>query len=366
MKQTVIAAARCLVVFTCFCLPGAIGWTRPVTQPEAVATHRGVLANTRTHTDTPRIAVMSAFEPEWAVLLGALRGAKTHQIGAQRFVTGRLQGQDVVLFLSGISMVNAAMTTQKALDHFNIRAVVFSGIAGGVNPALSMGDVVVAEAWGQYLESIFARETPTGFKVPPFLKAEYPNFGMIHPRAIDVLRLAPQGPSDALAQGAPDVEALGALATKLQPRIEKRYWFPADPALLQTARSLIGKVQLERCTASQQCLSHTPQIVVGGHGVSGPAFVDNAAFRDFAFSVLQAQVLDMESAAAAQVAFSSGVPFIAFRSLSDLAGGGSAENEMGAFFALASTNSAKVVLSFLAALPAKKSAAIKTAATNGR
>jgi adenosylhomocysteine nucleosidase len=41
----------------------------------------------------------------------------------------------VVLFLSGISMTNAAMTTQLALDRFRVTHVVVSGIAGGVNPA---------------------------------------------------------------------------------------------------------------------------------------------------------------------------------------------------------------------------------------
>jgi adenosylhomocysteine nucleosidase len=40
----------------------------------------------------------------------------------------------VVLFLSGISMTNAAMTTQLALDRFKVSHVVVSGIAGGVNP----------------------------------------------------------------------------------------------------------------------------------------------------------------------------------------------------------------------------------------
>ena len=49
------------------------------------------------------------------------------------------------------------------------------------------------------------------------------------------------------------------------------------------------------------------------------------------------------------VAYSNGVPYIAFRSLSDLAGGGNGENEMGTFMAIAADNSAKVLLAFLAA-----------------
>lgn len=43
------------------------------------------------------------------------------------------------------------------------------------------------------------------------------------------------------------------------------------------------------------------------------------------------------------------MPFIAFRSLSDPAGGGKGENEMGTFMKIAANNSARVLLAFLAA-----------------
>ena len=89
--------------------------------------------------------------------------------------------------------------------------------------------------------------------------------------------------------------------------------------------------------------------MVGGNGVSGQAFVDNAAFREYAFKTFQANVLDMETAAVGMVAYSNSVPFIAFRSLSDLAGGGEGENEMLIFLSIAAENSARVMLAFLAA-----------------
>jgi adenosylhomocysteine nucleosidase len=64
-----------------------------------------------------------------------------------------------------------------------------------------------------------------------------------------------------------------------------------------------------------------------------------------------ADVIDMKSASVAHVAYANKTPFIAFRSLSDLAGGGAAENEMGTFFQLASDNSAAFVREFLKRLP---------------
>src|SRR5688572_20580270 len=101
----------------------------------------------------PRTAVMSAFAPEWQSLRAAMVDPREHAARGTTFVTGRLEGQDVVLLLSGISMVNAAMTTQQALDRFNVERIIFSGIAGGVDPDLKIGDVVVATQWGQYLEA---------------------------------------------------------------------------------------------------------------------------------------------------------------------------------------------------------------------
>ena len=90
---------------------------------------------------------------------------------------------------------------------------------------------------------------------------------------------------------------------------------------------------------------------MGGNGVSGQSFVDNAKFRTYVFDTFKARVLDMESAAVAHVAYTNGVPYIAFRSLSDLAGGGESANEIDVFLALASANAAKVVTAFLRAMP---------------
>lgn len=277
--------------------------------------------------DTPRLAVISAFAPEWTTLTAALEGAETHTVNGTSFVTGSLAGKEVVLFLSGVSMVNAAMTTQLALDHFAIDGIVFSGIAGGIDPALHIGDVVVAGQWAQYLEGIMAREVAPGeFAIPPFLKSDFPNYGMIFTGPVEVASDRPDSP-------------------------EAKYWFAADPHMLEVAAEVAGSFDLMACNAENACLSVPPKVVVGGNGVSGMSFMDNAGFRAFVFDTFQAEVVDMESAAVAQVAYVNKVPFIAFRSLSDLAGGGEGENEMGVFMSLAAENSALLVRRFLAALP---------------
>lgn len=277
--------------------------------------------------NTPRIAIISAFEPELTELLPLMQGARQHRVHGVDFTTGTLAGKQVVLFLSGISMTNATMNTQRALDHFNVSHIVFSGIAGGVNPSLHIGDVVVAAQWGQYLEVLMAREVAPGrYTAPDWMQAELtlPAFGMMHPRPVEV-------------------------RSAVQPAIRKQFWFPVDAQMLQVASGL-KDVALARCLGNA-CLPHPPRVQVGGNGVSGQAFVDNKAFREYAFNTFGAHVLDMETAATAMVAHSNGVPFIAFRSLSDLAGGGEEANEMITFMGLAASNSAKVLMAFLTAWP---------------
>jgi adenosylhomocysteine nucleosidase len=273
----------------------------------------------------PRIAVITAFQPELSLLLAKAQDKKAYTANGVQFTTAVLEGKPVVLFLSGISMVNAAMNTQLALERFKITHIVFSGIAGGINPALNIGDVTVPAQWSQYLEGVFAREEKPGkFKTPAWMQDILPgNFGMVHTRPVEVQRAGSEKP-------------------------ESKFWFAANPKMLEVAKTLTT-LNLIKCNAANQCLSHAPKVVVGGNGVSGQVFMDNTKFREYTFKTFNANVVDMETAATAMVAHANGVPYIAFRSLSDLAGGGEGENEIGTFFQIAADNSANVVLAFLRA-----------------
>ena len=295
----------------------------------------GARASVEAHTGsprdvTPRIAIVSAFDAELTRLRDSARITSTRVINGRTHWLGELGGHDVVLMLSGYSMVNAAMTTQTLLDHFTVTQLVFSGIAGGVNPALAVGDVTVPAQWGNYQEQVFARETGAGWEHNG-MAGEFPNFGMMFPRGESIVARTDR--PDSLA---------------------RRFWFPVDSASLATARRAAERVRLARCTTTGECLGHAPRIVFGGNGVSGPTFVDNAAYREYVWRTFTADALDMETAAVALVANQNGVPYIAFRSLSDLAGGGPGGNEVRTFGRLAADNSAAVVLAYLRALPPRR------------
>jgi adenosylhomocysteine nucleosidase len=274
-----------------------------------------------------RTAVLSAFEPEWQALVQDLAGARLQTLNGMKVATGTLQGRPVVLMMSGVSMVNAAMNTQALLDHYQIDRIVFSGIAGGLDPALNIGDVVVPERWVSSLDVAMGREVQGQFERPAYYRARpaVANFGMMFPVGVRAGRDYETG--------------------------EVHMAFPADPAMYQLAQSLSGQLTLKSCTAEGACLAQTPKVVAGGAGVSSTAFIDNADYRNYLHQTFAARAADMESAAVAQVAYVNGVPCIVFRSLSDLAGGGEKGNEMGTFMRLAAENSVLVVKAFLKALP---------------
>ncbi|MCP3874896.1 MAG: 5'-methylthioadenosine/S-adenosylhomocysteine nucleosidase [Desulfobacteraceae bacterium] len=57
-------------------------------------------------------------------------------------VKGKIGSHSVYATLSGIGKVNAAAMAQKLISEYKINILIFSGVAGGINPAFNIGDVV--------------------------------------------------------------------------------------------------------------------------------------------------------------------------------------------------------------------------------
>lgn len=56
----------------------------------------------------------------------------------------RMEGKDAVLVKSGIGKVYSALVSQHLIDAFSPSALIFTGVAGALNPAYEIGDVVVS------------------------------------------------------------------------------------------------------------------------------------------------------------------------------------------------------------------------------
>ncbi|WP_375056223.1 5'-methylthioadenosine/S-adenosylhomocysteine nucleosidase [Zobellella sp. DQSA1] len=90
------------------------------------------------------IGIIGAMEQEVAELRSRLEQAKTTAVAGCEFYQGTLAGQEVVITRSGIGKVAASIATTLLLERFAPSCVINTGSAGGFDPALRVGDVVVS------------------------------------------------------------------------------------------------------------------------------------------------------------------------------------------------------------------------------
>ena len=60
------------------------------------------------------------------------------------FCRGKLSGKEVVVVRSGIGKVNAAVCAQILVDRFGVDVIINTGIAGSLDAAIDIGDIVIS------------------------------------------------------------------------------------------------------------------------------------------------------------------------------------------------------------------------------
>lgn len=92
---------------------------------------------------SPVIAVIGALQQEVDLIREQLRNPAVRTDTLGQTVCGTYANAQVAATVAGMGTVNAAACAQHVIDTFQPQAVIFSGIAGGLNPALHIADVVV-------------------------------------------------------------------------------------------------------------------------------------------------------------------------------------------------------------------------------
>lgn len=92
-----------------------------------------------------KIAVIGAMEEEVELLRHSLDDKETVTIANSEFTTGTYNEKEVILLKSGIGKVNAAMSTTLLLHEFKPDVVINTGSAGGYDPSLEVGAVVISD-----------------------------------------------------------------------------------------------------------------------------------------------------------------------------------------------------------------------------
>ena len=236
------------------------------------------------------LAILCATPEEMSALRGVLHADLEPEIhGPTRVWRGVFGGEPIVLAQAGIGKVNAAAAATLLLSAFRARGLIFSGVAGGLNPAFAVGSVLLGARLAIHDHGLVSQQrfTPTAYGVIPI--------------------------------GAPELAALSPVEAAVQAVLE------------QLAQAMAGR------------LPARPHL---GGVITADYFLNCAATRDELHARLDADAIDMESGAVALVAAAWNVPLYVIRTLSDLAGADS-HLTYGEMAEMAAANSALCVAALL-------------------
>ena len=97
-----------------------------------------------------KIGIICAMEEELAPLKRIMSIKESRTKARMEFIEGTLEEKDVVMVISGIGKVNAAVCAQILADDYHVTHLINVGVAGGVKENIQPMDVVVATALLQH------------------------------------------------------------------------------------------------------------------------------------------------------------------------------------------------------------------------
>jgi adenosylhomocysteine nucleosidase len=252
------------------------------------------------------LGVLAALPQELGDLIAAMQaesGVVTRTFGRRDYHLGTVHGAPCVVTLARVGKVAAAATASALIHAFDVEAIVFTGVAGGVGPDVHVGDVVVGETLLQHdmnAEPLFPRH-----EIPLLARSRF--------------------------------DADHALAQALAAACER---FIAEEGPELTARFKAALPRFE--TALPQ--------VHRGLVISGDQFVASAAAVGALRALLpDALAVEMEGAAIAQVCHEYDVPCAIVRTISDTADEHASTSFSSFLTDIAGTYSTGILKRFLAA-----------------
>jgi adenosylhomocysteine nucleosidase len=215
------------------------------------------------------LGVLAALPQELGDLVDAMRaeGAlRTVTLGRRDYHVGTVHGAPCVVTLARIGKVAAAATASSLIHVFDVDAILFTGVAGGVASDVHIGDVVVAT-------SLLQHDLDAS---PLFPRYEVPLLGVTH------------------------FAADAGLANELTAACER---FIAEDGAALAERFQLHGARVHR-----------------GLVISGDRFVASAdEVRTLRAALPDALAVEMEGAAIAQVCYEHDVPCAIVRTISDTA-----------------------------------------------
>lgn len=90
------------------------------------------------------IGIIGAMDEEVSKLIEKMDAATVIEKAAMQFNRGTIDGKELVIVRSGIGKVNAAICTQILACEFGVDSIINTGIAGSLDSAIDIGDIVLS------------------------------------------------------------------------------------------------------------------------------------------------------------------------------------------------------------------------------
>lgn len=204
------------------------------------------------------VAIIGALQKEVRLINDAIEGATVREEAGLSVVSGTYAGAHVAATTAGMGTVNVAAATQHLINAYGADTVIFSGIAGGLNPQLHISDIVIGERL-RYLD------TDTSL----------------------------------IAESAPGLEE-----------------FTSTPELVDVAEAVLRERGYAAVAAGADSAGDTLRYLRGTIA-TGDRFVTGAAMREAAIDATHADCVEMEGAAVAHIAAKNGARCLVLRAISD-------------------------------------------------
>ncbi len=219
------------------------------------------------------IGIIGAMEQEIKLLSESMLINETISIGMRDYYLGKLFDKEVVLVYSKCGKVAAASAVTTLIQTFKVDLVLFTGVAGGADSSLEIGDIVIADRLVQH--------DMDASLLPGCRKYEIPLLGVDFFKADSKL-------------------------VELGIKSAKHYISQSMPGDVSQAELAQFGINIPK--------------VIAGTVASGDQFIaDSMKVRSLCLDIPDLKCLEMEGAAVAQVCFENNVDYIVFRVISDKA-----------------------------------------------
>ncbi len=228
---------------------------------------------------------------------------------SKNIIKGVLGSHTVFATLSGIGKVNAASVAQELISRYQVDVLIFTGVAGGINKAINIGDIIIASSAFQH------------------------DYGYLD----DEFQIHATGTVPEIGIGTGN----------------ESMYFDLTKNWNQDTLDEIKKILSESTALLMPVVvgdhKYIPVLRMNGVIATGDQFIASESKKE-SLRKLKADIVEMEGAAVAQVAMRNDIPVLIIRSVSDKAGE-KANLDFKLFFSTVAHNNSVLLQRVIKAIP---------------